>query len=517
MPLTPVFSDFLAALEGNDAPPLDWRETTRNDPALFFKIVLRIPTWIDTYGRPRQLRKWQTELLEEIRLRLARGERRIKIHVRSCWGIGKDWLIAGLSIWWTSTREDARGLTMAQNKTGVRNLLWPNIARHYSNSILPGLGIGKLSQTRLVYRQDGVLGEPIWYLAGGWGEDASTLEGHHSPTAAIRVIDEAAGVEDQFFRKTQGLLDAPEVLDIYIGTPALRAGDFYERDLNGGENVIRVHVTKDDLIADGIPGQREATADLDQELKRVDYQLWNARRNGEYMEQLEGSLFPLEWINRAMKQTFEIAGDIAMATDVAGSEHGDETANYIGTGPDEEGRYQVRYDERALEAWSWRERDTMASKDRCLGILRRVGAKRWTIDANMLGKGMFDQAVRDVAGKGVTMIAYVSQEAPLDKTRFDSRKAEDAWFFRDLLEHELIRLPDSIVLRQQLAGYSDERTAKGKHKLVDPKPSPDHGDTVLMLIGGGRAPLPSNRVTQESLDQIEDLPGVGSGGLPDFS
>ncbi len=450
---------------------------SRNDPGAFFANVLRPSPWTDTEGRARTLRRWQIDANEQIRQRIAEGEKRLKVHVRTCWGAGKDWWLAGLVLWWITTRRDARGLTMAQSWSGVADLLWPEIAAHYNRSLLPTIEFGRMLMTEFVVASEGEQGRPTWYAKGGSSDRPSKLEGHHSPTAALRAMDEASGIDDPFFDQTEGMLDAPEILDVWISTPGIRSGRFFERDESGGADVIRIVVTKDDLIADGVPGQAAAAKDLEHTL-RADPQLLGSRRNAQYMEQVEGALFPFAWIERAMAQTWTVDLPPTLGTDVAGSTDGDETTCYSSRGPDEHGRYEIRFE------GAWHERDTALSKGRGIDIVRRIGAKLWRVDVVGLGKGLKDQAAHDLASEGVKAEDYRASDAASDTVRFLNRKAEDSWFFRELLEAGRLRLPASQILKSQTSKIRDEINPQGRHRIIDPADSPDHFDGALIALAG---------------------------------
>src|SRR5271169_3405053 len=144
-----------------------------NDPEFFCEHVLRVT-----------LRGWQRRTLREIRTRLLAGEKRLRVLVRSCHGSGKTFVAGCLVLWWIATRPEARGLTTAPSWAVVENTLWPEIRRIYNGSLLRPLRFGRMLDTELQVRD-------AWYVVGAASDKPEKLEGHHSPTAAIRVIDEA--------------------------------------------------------------------------------------------------------------------------------------------------------------------------------------------------------------------------------------------------------------------------------------------------------------------------------------
>lgn len=445
-------------------------QSLRNDPAGFAELVLRIPTWTDAYGRERRLRKWQADLCEEIRLRLEAGERNLAVTVRSCHGAGKTFVGGVLVPWWLFTRVDSRVLTTAPTWAGVEGLIWPEIRRLYLGSLLPGIGLGRPLTTRLDVSD-------AWYAIGASSDRPENLEGHHSPTAAMRLVDEAKAVPVEVFDSTEGLLDAPESLDVWISTPALRAGRFFEREARGGDDVIRAVVTIDDLIVDGIPGKAEWKARRLREWgeESAEYQ---SRALARYVDQAEGALFPFSWIERAMSADFDVLGAPVAGFDVAGSRDGDESVVALAYGPDEAGRCAVTF------AGRWKETDTMVSKGRALALAREAGATVARVDCIGLGKGVHDALASDFPTE-----EYRASSRPADPTRFVNRKAEDLWRVRELLEKGQLRLPALQDLKAQLLGMRYSINAAGKVQAVDPADSPDLVDALtIALAGHGGAP-----------------------------
>ena len=429
----------------------------QNDPALFTEVVLGL-----------KLRVWQRRVCEEIAARLAAGDRHIEVLVRSCHGAGKTALAAFLSLWWTSTREHSRTITTAPTWAMVRGLLWKEIDKLYSASSLSKIRLGKLLEASLE------LG-PGWDLVGLASDQPANLEGRHSPIAAGRIVDEAKAVPGGVFESTEGLLDAPETFDLWISTPSIPSGNFFDRDIKGGPDVIRAVVTIDDLIAEGLPGKVEWKAKRLKEWgeNSPEYQ---ARALARYISDAEGALFPFAWVERAMVATFQVEGPTVAGLDVAGSVAGDETVLALVSGPDEGGRYVVH------STAGWHERDTQVSKGRVLAtVLNPFGSVSCLrVDVVGLGKGVKDSIAADFKETH----EYRASDKPSDGTRFLNRKAEGAWMFRGLLEAGRIRLPKSPILKAQLLGMRYTIDPKGRIRVVDPSDSPDHVDAVLIALAG---------------------------------
>jgi hypothetical protein len=433
-----------------------------DDPAGFFRLVLKV-----------EPRIWQARSLAEIGERLRAGEKHVRFTGRCCHGAGKTMEAAGLGIFWTSTRPNCRGVTLATTWTGVADLLWVEIARQFRGSLLAQAGVGRLLDTSLTFA-DG------WDLTGLSSNENETvnLEGRHG-AAALRIVDEARSVRPAALESTEGLLDAPETLDIWITVPSIPSGPFFDRDVKGGPDVIRAVVTIDDLVAEGIEGKAEWRARRLEEWgeQSPEYQ---SRCMARYVSDAEGALFPYAWIARAESAGFTVDLAPVAGLDVAGSVAGDASALAILAGPDGMGRYQVR------SVTSWHERESAATQGRALQLARQAGAKILAVDTVGIGYGVHGAMKSE---KGIGIASFKASATSTEPDRFVNMKAQVAWQLRTLLEAGKIALPKHDGLRRELLSMRYQITAQGKIKTVDPSDSPDLVDAVLIALSvaaGGR-------------------------------
>jgi phage terminase large subunit len=442
-----------------------------DDPERFFRVFLRV-----------ELRRWQKRACDKIRARLEKKQLRISLLIRSCHGAGKTWFVGGLLLWFMACREDARGLTTAPTWKQVADTLWKEIAAMFRGSLLPQLGMGHVLETAYRLRD-------TWFASGISSDHKENIEGQHSPTAAIRIVDEAKGVDEDMIEATEGIFTAPEILDVWISTPSIQSGPFYERDLgrSASLDVIRIVVDIDELINDpSIPQRDRETFATWKAERAADWgeasPEYKARVMAQYIDHAEDALFPVSWVERAMAQTFQVAGPIAAGQDVAGSANGDENALAIVSGPDLHDRVQLR------ELASWHERDTMKTKGRAVMTAEGANAQSLSVDVIGLGKGVADAAAADEE-HDLPIMEYRASDRPADPTRFVNRKAEDAWNLRGLLEKTKVRLltpdhPLSQRLKAQMAAIRYEIQPNGKIKVIDPAESPDLFDALLIGLSG---------------------------------
>jgi phage terminase large subunit len=425
---------------------------THDDPRAFAELVIKFTP-----------RRWQAAVMDDIAARLAAGERHPRVLIRSCHGAGKTALAAALSLWFTATRPHSRGLTTGPTWGAVEGVFWVELARLYGGSLLARAGTGRLLTTELSFA-------PGWDLVGLSTDHPVNLEGRHSPTAAVRIVDEAKAVDPAVFESTEALLDAPETLDMWISTPSIPSGPFFSRDTNGGQSIVRAVVTIDDLIAEGLPGKAAWKAARLEEWGANSPE-YESRCMARYISDGEGALFPFAWITRAESAGFTVDGTPICGVDPAGSVAGDATACAFIAGPDD-GRYEV------LGVTSWHAADTQVSKGKILLLAREAGSQTIACDVVGLGKGLSDSMRQDF--KGVR--EFRASSAAREGDRFTNLKAETAWTLRGLLENGKIALPKDDALRRELLGMKYQITPAGKIRVVDPSDSPDLVDAVLIAL-----------------------------------
>lgn len=442
-----------------------------DDPVRFAVVVLGV-----------QLKGWQRTWFDAIRAELRAGRRHIRALARTCHGAGKTFAVACLVLWYVSTRPGARCLTTAPSWAGVKNLLWPEIAELYNGSLLAKLGLGRMLDTEWQIRD-------TWYAVGAASDRPENLEGHHSKSGAIRVVDEAKAVDGAVFKATAGMLDAPETLDVWISTPSIEAGEFHARDTKG-KGIVRALVTVDHLIHD--PESTEAQREAKAAWKAQCIQDWGehsdtfgARCMARYLQEAEGSMYPAAWISRALANTWELEGDCVFGVDCAGSSDGDQTAVAIRRSEStEDGGRAVT---RILEAW--RERDTMRSRDRVYALVLEHRPRVVRVDVAGLGKGISDALAEKARADGWWYVEeYRAADPARDPLMYLNRKAEESATLRKRLERDLERLIGPELLAEQARAERYEVRQDSRMRVIDPTPSPDLLDAVLIAasLGGAR-------------------------------
>ncbi len=415
------------------------------------------------------LREWQLKLFREIERRILAGDIALTIVVVSSVGAGKTTLAAILLLWVMFCNEGAKGITLAQNWEGVNNLLWEKIRKLYHSSVFPGLGWGRVYDMPRLWIADD------WFATGLSAANEQSLRGHHSRSAAIRIIDEATSVPDSFRRSTQGILDAPFSFDLAISNPWTCDGWFYSLWESEDPRIIRARVTQKDIIAEGIDGAQEAW-----DRAASEYGEGSADFRAMYMAEFINA-DPLSVVNPArlddcMRREPSSSGPDIIGVDVAFSSAdsgGNESVISHGRGVD------------VLEQEAFRTRNTDETAERAMAMARRVGARYIRVDSIGVGAGVVSRigtAIRQGEWDG-EVSEFIESSAAADSSRFVNRAAEAAWAMCERINLVGCSLPNDPVLRSQCLQIRFRPMAGGKwglEKTPPGKKSPDRFDSAMI-------------------------------------
>ena len=457
-----------------------------------------------------RLYPWQLRACREITRRLRAGEAHLSLHLRCAHGQGKTFFLAGLTLWWTVTRVDTRGLTTAPSWAAVKDLLWAQMRALFRGSLLPQVGIGSIRTTYLR------LG-PNWFVAGRATDDPVKLEGTHGPSV-IRVIDEAKGVGDEVWEATEGMFSARTSFDACASTPGSASGQFFERDERGGDGLIRVVVTIDEGIAAGVLGMEHLKGKM---LERWGEQneIYRARALAEYMTGALGGAIRTAWVDVALALPPPPNGPepLCSGLDVGRSTDGDLSVQAFTRGWS------------LAEPFSkWQERDTMiVAREALVGALRR-GAVRFRVDCSGVGGGAFDRCEEilreefDDRGqpRPLELEEYFEQGVASENDVFENRHAEAVDLAATELRHGRASLSvageDGRRFRRDLGQYrlvTRSRSVRyAVEKAADGQPSPDFGDAYLISagpdVGGGLLELLRERSRDREKHDAERVEAV---------
>lgn len=187
-------------------------------------------------------RRWQSEVLEEIKQHLASEETRfqpLQIAVASGHGIGKSALISMITHWAMSTCEDCKIIATAGTGTQLATKTVPEVQKWFRQAINSHWWDINATSIRVkdplhqaMWRTDFV----TWSI-----QKTEAMAGLHNQGRRIVVIfDEASSIDDVIWEVTEGALtdEDTEIIWIAFGNPTRNTGEFY-RAITGANRWIK--------------------------------------------------------------------------------------------------------------------------------------------------------------------------------------------------------------------------------------------------------------------------------------
>ena len=237
-------------------------------------------------------------------------------------GIGKSAVAATLALWFWSTRgPGARVILIAPTARQVHEVIWREVRQLYRTARVPiGGQLGMLAST-------GLRSNDARELFGVAPDSPVALQGIRAPEMLV-IVDESSGVSDDVFEAIQSLIAGGGKL-LLLGNPlstkppfsffyrSHRSNDFHRLQISStstpnviaGERVVPGLVTADWI--------RQRLADWG----GTDHPLYKIKILGQFVEDVEGSLFPHALIAdaQAMYEDTPATGRLVIAIDPAGA------------------------------------------------------------------------------------------------------------------------------------------------------------------------------------------------------
>lgn len=407
------------------------------------------------------LRDWETRALQQLRS----GWKR---HAwRTARGAGKTWFVALLAWWWAFTRCDRGLVAYVTASHGQAKIFWEELTKfwHWSprlRALCPGW---EILDRRVVDETGRTV---IVALSAGTGEN---LEGFHALSMLV-LGDEAKAIPDDTFRSTRGwLAGAAELVEIFGSVPGRGSGFFWR--LFADERFRPLHVPARD-----VPELAEWEADMRASYDERD-PIIRTQVDAEFAGDADdyAGLLPLSLIEAAVGRKVEPDGTRwrrVLGVDPAGG-GSNEFAVALRRGPNIE------------EIIAWRgEADQKRNVERVLSIAARFEAEAIVVDRTGLGDGIYsriDEAATEARRYGgiLRAVPFTAALAPEDDKIHQNLKTS-LWYRVRAAQFESgkIGLPDDRRLVAQLGALTVTYDVKGRARVVDPSPSPDRADAVLL-------------------------------------
>ena len=443
-----------------------------------------------------------------------------KTTVRSGHARGKDYVSAVASLCFLYLHYPSKVINTAPTQRQVYDIMMAEIQsiHNFANTYLAEYGInlgGEVLASRIKFQN-----EPDWFLVGFKAADKAVENwtGYHSENIMV-CVTEASGIEDCTFDAIEGLLTGNSRL-LIVGNPTRTNGHFFNSFKNGqykGKFVLscldapNVVSGKNDIPGQvdwvwvnekvTAPGWTRQIDEKDFNTLRGDFvwenkyyipgDLFRVKVLGEFPEQAEDSLIPLNWVERSNRRWEALAkrwkpdGDIEykLGVDVAGMGN-DAEVFYPRTGS---------FVHPPKVFFKRRHTETAGMIKNIINSSNAKKYKRPTAYVDTIGEGagvydiLEEQHVPCVSVK----FSRAARKRHKDKTGerlFLNMRAYCWWAIRDALDPDLdgtLALPPSAETTQDLTEVCFVHTSNGRIK-IEPKAdikkrlgrSPDHGDAL---------------------------------------
>jgi hypothetical protein len=440
--------------------------------------------------------------------------------VKSCNGIGKSYIAARLALWFLYTYPDSKVITTAPTAKQVRDVLWREIRSAKSKAVLPLSG--QLNQMSLDLSEE-------WFALGLSTDKPDRFQGFHAEHILL-IVDEAAGVDEDIFVASDGIVTSQGAKVLYIGNPTNTAGTFYNSFRLEGvskitvsafdtPNFVKFGITLDDIRngtwQEKITGELPAPYLITPEWVADKYKkwgentpMWSARVMGEFPQQGDNTLIPLYKIELARNANIQI---LDTDPEVIG-------ADFARFGTDKT-EYCYRKGSAVLDWKTLTKIDTVVNAGE-LGLFMNFhpGASV-NADEGGLGVGIVDMVKQNNPIKTVNGVNSSSE--PDDKESFANLRAEMFWALRDRFmngDMDLSKLPQDVYddLSAQLSNINYKFTPRGQ-RLIESKEemknrgvqSPDKADSLCLAFGNAQ----SNKSANSFLEGLKGWSTPYFGGI----
>lgn len=387
------------------------------------------------------------------------------VSVKSGKGVGKTALEAWTLLWFLCTHPFCRVIATAPSKTQLIDVLWAEVHKWVTQS-------GKLQQivTATADRVVVKSAPQSWFAAARTAEVrklgksglmvAEALQGRHSQSGTLFLVDEASGIDEAIMNTIDGILTDPDAYILMAGNPLRPQGRFYDsfhtqRHLwktftVNSEDSPRVQKTYCERMLE-ICGSR-------------DHPKYLAEVRGEFPPALHNTLFPLDLIERSQQlvlkanefDTYELGVDVARYG-------GDATCICVKHGPVIE----------RIDAYN--DMNTMEVCGRVVQYISKYRPTRVKVDIIGLGAGVYDR-LRELGYKeviGVAGSAACSTKEASDQ--YANMRAETHFYLRTLLEQGRLKLPKDDHLIAEMTSLTFKYSSRGKCQVESKEELRDRG------------------------------------------
>ena len=435
-------------------------EHCRLNPVYFCEEVLGVKLW-----------EKQEQIIESVR-------DNDNTSVASGHGVGKTFISACTTIWFSCCHDQSRCITTAPTNRQVESILWAEIWHLYKNARVP-LG-GRLLKTSLNF-------EEKWFALGLSTDDPDRFQGHHAKHLLL-VMDEAPGIDPKIYEAAQGILTTSGAKSLLIGNPTSSSGPFFDTFSNKMWTNFHISCYDSPAIRDPETYPALTTQKWIDERKEEwgeHSPMFQSRVKGEFPLEGEDTLIPLHWCEKAVQRWHKNA-DVKRVT-----EHvylGLDVARY-GTNKTVLTDYLPP---RVRSIRKIQKKSTTEAVNLVIQAGIAVGAKlqQVTVDDTGVGGGVTDR-LRDLK---YPVIPINFSQKPADPLHFRYIRDEIFWHLRELFRSDEIEIPPNDPLIAQLSSMKYKVNARTGRIEIETKddmkkrglPSPDEADSLAIAVYGAR-------------------------------
>ena len=224
-PGDPLDDDAIEALAYYSLDPVAWWRDFLGPPFPW------CPVCAERHAEERVCREYQVEIAQSVA-----DNRETNVHTGH--GVGKDFTLGRLVLWWLCTRPNGIVITTATKEKQVEVVLWGEVRSAHASSKTP-IG-GDLAPTAASLRFG-----PQRYALGMVAKDANALQGFHAPGGVLLILDEAAGIPEWAMLALEGCASTDECRIVRIGNPTCGAEHRFAKECKlpdepGSRKTIRV-------------------------------------------------------------------------------------------------------------------------------------------------------------------------------------------------------------------------------------------------------------------------------------
>ena len=453
------------------------------EPTLFCENVLNV--------KPDQ---WQSELMQAV----VDGER--KISVRSTHGVGKSSVASWILIHTLLTHLDCKLIVTAPTSGQLFDALFAELKKWIGEMPEALQDLVDIKSDRISLKSRSA--EAFISARTSRKEQPEALAGVHSQGKVILLCDEASGIPEQVYESASGSMSGKNTHTILLGNPTRNSGLFYDthHKLKGAWRTFHISAYDSDRVSDEFVEEMAMRYGEDSSAFKV-------RCLGEFAEETDDTIIPLELIDSAIQREIPVDHNVAdtiWALDVA--RHGADSSVLV-----------KKTGSTITEIKSWKRLDLMELSGRIHAEYDTTEPENRPhelyVDVIGMGYGVLD-AINSIGR--INAVGINVAESPSQKETYMNLRSE-LWFkFKSFLENKMCKLPNNEYMIADLIGVKYKFTAAGKIQVESKDQikkrlgrSPDFADALVLLMAGEAIASRSGNYARDwKQPLVRDIKGV---------